>query len=344
MTELHDMLEDSVNRVLQAELSWDVLRQTEQTCWSQNLWDELKDLGLPYLFLTEDNGGLDASWRDAYVALKACGRYAVPIPITEAIIANWYARQANIVLPENTWSIVREDLTTNNGTTVTFKELSVPWGRHAEHFLLVSKDNLKVVRLDSNNISKQENIGRDPRDLLSGAGEIINQGELNLTGDSVLYVGALQRSSQISGAASMALDLAVNYSADREQFGRPLSKFQTIQHYLSDLTGLVASVEAITLAACVALDEYGLEENSTNTFRAIAAAKCRASDSVEKISRLSHQVHGAIGFTYEYGLHYVTRRLWAWRTEFGSSNYWGSYLGDLAINAGDTGIWPLVTK
>jgi len=64
---------------------------------------------------------------------------------------------------------------------------------------------------------------------------------------------------------------------------------------------------------------------------------------VEKLTRLSHQVHGAIGFTYEYGLHFVTRRLWAWRAEFGGAGEWGEYLGRAACEAGGDGLWPLIT-
>ena len=75
----------------------------------------------------------------------------------------------------------------------------------------------------------------------------------------------------------------------------------------------------------------------------IAAAKCRASEAVEKLTRLSHQVHGAIGFTYEYGLHFLTRRLWAWRAEFGGAGEWGEYLGRIAAEVGGDGIWPTIT-
>ena len=151
------------------------------------------------------------------------------------------------------------------------------------------------------------------------------------------------RSAQIAGGAAGALDLAVQYTADREQFGRPLAKFQAVQHQLADLGGLVASVDAMTIAACESLDRRGFVSNERDSLFEIAAAKCRASEAVEKITRLSHQVHGAIGFTYEYGLHFITRRLWAWRTEFGSSAEWGGFLGDMAVQKGGDGIWPLIT-
>ena len=86
----------------------------------------------------------------------------------------------------------------------------------------------------------------------------------------------------------------------------------------------------------------GLADASDASFE-IAAAKCRASDAVELLTRLSHQVHGAIGFTYEYDLQFLTRRLWSWRAEFGTSGEWGEYLGRIATATGGDRLWALVT-
>ena len=56
-----------------------------------------------------------------------------------------------------------------------------------------------------------------------------------------------------------------------------------------------------------------------------------------------HQVHGAIGFTYEHGLHFATRRLWSWRAEFGAGRDWAETLGHETIAAGADALWPHVT-
>ena len=76
----------------------------------------------------------------------------------------------------------------------------------------------------------------------------------------------------------------------------------------------------------------------------IAAAKCRAGDAVERITRLGHQCHGAIGFTYEYSLHFLTRRLWSWRAEFGGTGHWARELGELALEQGGEGTWEYLTQ
>ena len=59
---------------------------------------------------------------------------------------------------------------------------------------------------------------------------------------------------------------------------------------------------------------------------------------------IAHQVHGAIGFTHEHSLHFATRRLWAWREEFGADAWWAERLGQAAIAAGAAGFWPALTQ
>jgi acyl-CoA dehydrogenase len=54
-------------------------------------------------------------------------------------------------------------------------------------------------------------------------------------------------------------------------------------------------------------------------------------------------VHGAIGFTYEYDLQFLTRRLWSWRAEFGAHGEWGEILGRVAAAQGGDGIWSWLT-
>src|SRR3546814_14166578 len=57
---------------------------------------------------------------------------------------------------------------------------------------------------------------------------------------------------------------------------------------------------------------------------AIMAAKIKTGIAAGKIASLAHAVHGAIGFTHEHPLHHYSRRLWSWRSEFGSHGHWRS--------------------
>jgi acyl-CoA dehydrogenase len=75
----------------------------------------------------------------------------------------------------------------------------------------------------------------------------------------------------------------------------------------------------------------------------IAAAKIRTGEAAGLGAGIAHQCHGAIGFTYEHSLHFVTRRLWSWRAEFGGEGYWQAELGRAAAREGGNALWPMVT-
>ena len=58
---------------------------------------------------------------------------------------------------------------------------------------------------------------------------------------------------------------------------------------------------------------------------------------------IAHQVHGAMGFTYEHSLHHATRRLWAWREEFGNEALWADAARPHGRGAAAPTAWPFVT-
>ena len=55
-----------------------------------------------------------------------------------------------------------------------------------------------------------------------------------------------------------------------------------------------------------------------------------------------HQVHGAMGYTYEHRLHHFTRRLWAWRDEWGNEFYWQAKLGQHLAGLGAEQVWGYI--
>jgi acyl-CoA dehydrogenase len=77
---------------------------------------------------------------------------------------------------------------------------------------------------------------------------------------------------------------------------------------------------------------------------AIAVAKARAGEAAGKGSAIAHQAFGAMGFTREHQLQYATRRLWAWRDEFGGEAYWQAELGRAMAAKGAGGLWATLTE
>ena len=127
----------------------------------------------------------------------------------------------------------------------------------------------------------------------------------------------------MSGALRRVLDMTVAYATQRRQFKVAISRFQAVQQMLAAMAG---EVEAATAAVASAVEQP--------TPSRIAAAKVRAGDAAGQVASLAHQVHGAIGVTEEYHLHHLTRRLWAWRDEFGNEARHARALGEALAVAG----------
>jgi alkylation response protein AidB-like acyl-CoA dehydrogenase len=153
-------------------------------------------------------------------------------------------------------------------------------------------------------------------------------------------IGAVVRCQQIAGASEAILAMCISYVNVREQFGRPIAKFQAIQHHLAALAGEVASIACTADVASLSL--IGNNFNSSGLDIAIASAKVRAGTSGAEVIRIAHQVHGAIGFTEEYDLHRFSKRIWSWREEFGNEMIWSRRLGQRVTNSESPQLWPLV--
>jgi acyl-CoA dehydrogenase len=144
----------------------------------------------------------------------------------------------------------------------------------------------------------------------------------------------------MAGALQQAVDLSVQYANEREQFGRPIGKFQVIQNYLAEIAGEAAAAEA---AADNAVDVLAAGAGVQDIGRIVGAAKAVTGRAAGIVNRIAHQIHGAIGFTDEHRLQYTTRRLWSWRDEYGTDAQWATVLGTSLCRAGGAALWPTLT-
>lgn len=108
------------------------------------------------------------------------------------------------------------------------------------------------------------------------------------------------------GIGTKAIELAVAYASEREQFGKKIGSYQAISHSLVD--GYVAVELARSLAYWAA---WSVAENDADAALAVAAAKSQAAEAAVLACEKSIQAHGGIGFTWEHPLHrYYKRALW----------------------------------
>jgi acyl-CoA dehydrogenase len=352
MSEIQRLLDDTVTRLFAAAVTPETIAWAEGGAWLGELWDAVEAHGLTTAHLDEAAGGAGATWREAFVVARGVGRHAVPLPIVETMLGGWLLTRAGLPVPPGALGLVPQALPVHAaGATLTLPR--VPWGRHVQHVVLTMPvaGGVRIALASSGGAecTPGYNLAREPRDTLALPAATLVSAEARFPPDVVTLYGAMLRAAQMAGALETILDLSVQYANERVQFGRPIGQFQVIQQELARLAGLVAAAGSAAEAAARAASEAS--DTFTGTIGAagdptfeIAAAKVVVGDAAEHAPRIAHQVHGAIGFTYEHRLHFFTRRLWAWRAECGTPDVWAERLGAAVLAAGPERLWPLVTE
>jgi alkylation response protein AidB-like acyl-CoA dehydrogenase len=121
--------------------------------------------------------------------------------------------------------------------------------------------------------------------------------------DHALDVAAVATTAEGLGAASAALDLAIAYSLEREQYGRQIGAFQALQHLIADHHVLRETAWAAVLYAAAAL-----QERTADADAAAAVAKAHGAAATKAVVEGALQVFGGVGFTREHDLHLLYRR------------------------------------
>jgi acyl-CoA dehydrogenase len=306
--------------------------------------------------LPEAAGGADAEWSDLFAALRVAARFSAPIPLAETMLAGWAAGACGLETSDGPMTVgpVRASdklsLERNgNGWRLDGTASRVPYACFATRIVLIADgpDGEMAVTLDGTGgaeVIKGRNIANESRDSLAFNNIRLSSDQAAPVAGGVsraaLYRrGALARATMMSGALEKAMDLAVNYAQERQQFGRPISKFQAVQQNLAVLAGQTAAAVA---AANLGIEALGKNDPEREEFL-IAIAKTRVGEAATLACEIAHQVHGAIGFTKEYALQLSTRRLWSWREEFGGDPEWAAKVGTYACRRGADALWPTLT-
>ena len=350
MSELGSLLADTVSRLFTDVVTKELIEAAEKGVWPDKLWRALEEGGLTLPLVPESAGGAGGTWLDAHVVVRASGRHTVPVPLAETIIASGLLARAGLAVPLGPITLAParrgERLTlvrSGAGWRVTGLVTRVPWGRVAGHVVTVADvdgtPTVAQIATSAATITDDTNLAREPRDTLAfdNAPVVAVAPAPGLERDALRVYGAMARAAQMAGALESCLDQAVRYATERKQFGRPIASFQAIQHYLAVVAGHVA---ASGLAAELA---FRAADRGDARFEA-AVAKVRVGEAAGECAGLTHQTHGAIGFTYEHSLHFATRRLWSWRAEFGSESTWAIELGRSVAARGGDALWSDLTE
>jgi len=325
------------------------INRARDTAWKEKLWRALSDAGLPLAWVPEKLGGAGASLADGFAILGAAGRYALPVPLAETLLAGWLLARAGIKVPAGAMTVApahpRDRMTLNADGTLSGRANGVPFANECEHIAVFAggaiRGHIALLKTADCRIAEGKNLAGDASDTVTfDKAKPIAGAPSPFDASAPMLMGATMRSVQSAGALEAILSLSVGYANERVAFERKIGKFQAVQQNLARLAGETAAALAAAGSAADTIAQTPVFDDTV--LLEAASAKIRSGEAAAEGAAIAHQVHGAIGFTNEHVLHRFTLRLLSWRDDFGSESYWAAALGDMVAKRGANQFWPML--
>lgn len=313
------------------------------TAWSETLWHALAESGLTRVGIAEAAGGSGGTADEAAELIRLSGYAGAPVPLAEALLLGGpLLAAARLPLPDGPLTVapVPGELVAvraADGWTISGRMTNVAWAQVAEQVVALAESAqgpvVVAIPFPATQVVAGVNLAGEPRDTVSVSGATVAGAHGVLTAENWRERGALARSLQMAGALERVLEMTVAYSKQREQFGRPIVRFQAVGQLIALLGEAVAQ-------ARMAAETAAGTASSTD----IAIAKVIAGEAATTGTAHAHQVFGAIGMTRECDLQRFTRRLWSWRDEYGAERFWAERIGQQIQHDGVPGLWGVITE
>lgn len=343
MNEQQRLIKDTLHRLLTDQCGPAIVDQAEAGQFPQKLWDTLTETGLTVAGIPEASGGSGGDLDDSLLVIREAARFAAPVPLSEHFMAGLILSDHGASIGTDPVTVAAGDFSIDEQLRLQGSAENVAFARWCHQIVLVARSSsgLRLCRVNCADVEivENNNIAGEPRDSVVVDVTLVPE-EVFETDDAVLnkirLLGAVTRCMMMAGALDSVLEMSVQYSLERSQFGRPIAKFQAIQQQLAVLAGEVAASTMAGHAIASSFDQ--LDELD------IAIGKARIGESVSSCTDIAHQVHGAMGYTLEHSLNHRTRRLWSWREEYGNEREWQIQVGKAFLEGGADKLWDTVTS
>lgn len=362
LSEAQQILRTTSRELLTAECPLTLVRQMEDDTkgYSQDLWENMAELGWLALVFPEKYGGIDSNFLDLSVLLEEMGRALVPGPFFSTVVLGGLTLldcadesvKANLIpkicagellmtlaLTETSGTYQLDSIETeasyqNGQFMINGTKLFVTDAHVAELLILVARtqnateqeDGLTLFLVPSNSqgitITPHHSIASDKQSEITLENVQVSPdaiiGKKNMGGGIItraLERGAIARCMEMLGGAEAVLEMTVEYTKQRTQFGQPIGSFQAVQHHCANMAIDVDASRLIAYQAAWKLSE-GLPAS-----REVAMAKAWISNAYLRICALANLCHGAISFTKEHDLQLYTRRARVQEQSMGDSTF-----------------------
>ena len=273
-------------------------------------------------------GGLGLSEVDQVLILEETGRVALPGPIVEhAAVA--------VPLLAASGSTAMAGPAVAGDAVVSFaaRPDRIGWAADCDAFIVV--DGRDAVLVAAEQVTRAERlpvVDRSRRDCRAewSAGHILPAADVALALDRA----ALGAAAQLCGLASQLIDMTVEYTKTRRQFGVPIGSYQAVKHHLAN-----AALRLEHARPAVYRAAYSVAHDLGSRARDVSTAKVLAGAAGSLAGRVALQCHGAIGYTWEADVHLWMKRVWVLERSWGDSAAHRERVADAVIGPAPPAPW-----
>jgi alkylation response protein AidB-like acyl-CoA dehydrogenase len=305
-TDDQQSIKSTARDFLAARLKPEKLRQlAEAGEYDDALWKEISELGWPGIFIGEEHGGQGLGVVELAILMEELGYALAPSPFFSSAAAGLMIQHAGSDEQRDRWlpGIASGELR----GTVAYVENGIASlvadAGTADVVVLFDSDSdtatvgdAQIEKVDTIDSTRQFS-----RVTPSGGGEELTGGRGSAV-DAIAPI-AVALSAELVGVSQRAMEMAVAYAKDRQQFGRPIGAYQAVSHRCAQMLLETEGARSATLYAAWTAD---FEPESLQL--AASMAKAYSSDCGWRVTASSLQVHGGIGFTWEHDLHFFLKR------------------------------------
>jgi alkylation response protein AidB-like acyl-CoA dehydrogenase len=268
---------EAVRRAMDSERGYD-----------EALWTMLcEQVGAAALVVPDELGGAGGELADAAAVLEELGRGLVPTPLLATTLA-----ELALMAAEDPDADTLERLAAGESIgTVVFDRDYVVSGDVAD----------VVLSIDAGRVVRWTDVTAEPRTPLDPTRRLarLSPGATSVVGSDpgLADIAAVLLAAEQVGAAARCLELTVEYTKQRVQFGRPIGSFQALKHRMADMYVAVQSARAVVGDAVADLTPVSA-----------ALARLAASETFCTVAGEAVQLHGGIAITWEHDMHLYFKR------------------------------------
>lgn len=347
LTDEQQILKNVARRFLEEQAPMSTVRDIMEgpEGFDDKLWSAMAQLGWPGLIIAEDYGGAGLGWVDLAVLLEETGRGLLPAPLVStsvaaAVISRYGSDEQKLrhlpsladgsgigtlaLLEDNQVlgpeGVQIEGTKDGDGYRLTGAKRFVHDAGIATVFILPFRAGgdiaFALIRSDSDAVTAESRMTMDQTKRMGDLtleNVLVSKDDLLPVTDGaavlahILDLAAVAVTAEMVGAMDRAHEITTNYAKERVQFGELIGKFQGVKHPLAEMY-----VDIETSKSLLYFAAWCVDESPEELPLAIARAKAYASQAFTRIGVDSVQLHGAIGFTWEYDVQlYLKRSKWA---------------------------------